>query len=476
MNVDGGASHSVTLSYGVGASGTELALELLDAELNVVAVGYSNAISLDGIVAGAYYIRVHANDAATATFVSDYSITITAPYVPLIKSAPTWSTPDSVTTSDISLVWTPTPGALSYQLERSFDAISWSTLVSALDETRYTDYSLDSNTTYYYRVSARYANDDSLYTSTPIAIRTLIPDDSLLPNNSPSAVDVQPLYLANGGNLGALSIAVYYDKLALPAGDEDWFAFNLTSYRAEGSITAQFAADGDPLALQLYNASNQVVRNASLTGAELTLSLSGLAPGRYYARIYAAANACNPEYSLAFVPGSPVLNAPTSLTATLLTTNAIALAWLGDGGAEFYEIQRAPVSAPTNDDWTTIASGVANTNYVDSTVLGSVTYSYRVREYREGVYSDFTTSAAVTTNRTKPATPTGVYAERFDNAYAIVTWDPVPGAKNYTVQRSANNGKTWANFSPTTSTSLTDTTFIKSVNWEPLKTGLKLRR
>jgi hypothetical protein len=57
--------------------------------------------------------------------------------------------------SAIRLAWTRVPGTNRYDVQRSYDAVTWTSLASTQpNETTYTDVGLSSGTTYYYRVLA----------------------------------------------------------------------------------------------------------------------------------------------------------------------------------------------------------------------------------------------------------------------------------------------------------------------------------
>ncbi|MBR4751317.1 MAG: cadherin-like domain-containing protein, partial [Thermoguttaceae bacterium] len=96
-------------------------------------------------------------------------------------------------------------------------------------------------------------------------------------------------------------------------------------------------------------------------------------------------------------------------------------------------------------DWATIAQGITDANYVDSSALSGTSYSYRVSAYREGTYSSNLTSGVgvLTTSATAPTVPTGFSALRYGDEYVVATWKPSPGATSYTVLRSTDGCQTW---------------------------------
>jgi fibronectin type 3 domain-containing protein len=61
----------------------------------------------------------------------------------------------STSSTAIQLQWAPVTGAASYNVERSTDQVTWDVIWSTeSDQNRYTDATLSSGTTYYYRVAA----------------------------------------------------------------------------------------------------------------------------------------------------------------------------------------------------------------------------------------------------------------------------------------------------------------------------------
>ncbi len=92
----------------------------------------------------------------------------------------------------------------------------------------------------------------------------------------------------------------------------------------------------------------------------------------------------------------PVPGAPSSLTATVISSDQINLAWSDTNTTEIgFEIQRSPL---TNGNWsqlTTVATNVLS--YSDTTVAPGTKYYYRVRAYNVGGNSSFSNTANATT-------------------------------------------------------------------------------
>ncbi|MBQ4204458.1 MAG: fibronectin type III domain-containing protein, partial [Thermoguttaceae bacterium] len=278
INAPCDATRGATLSCAPGLDAPTL--KLYDEDALLLATATNGVVDFDGLAPGVYFLRVCTPDPTVATICSNYSLTFDVPYVPFVKTSPSSVVATSVSTSAIALTWTAAPGATSHILESSDDGTVWRTLATVDDVEEYADDGLEPNATRWYRVVARYSGDANDYVSSAVSATTWIADDDLLPNDSRAAVDAQVYSYANGGVVGELTQRAEYEKLALPVGDEDWFAFDLTSRRVDASIVATFDASDAPLALQLYSSNDVLQRSATVSGATATLGLDALPAGR----------------------------------------------------------------------------------------------------------------------------------------------------------------------------------------------------
>jgi hypothetical protein len=95
--------------------------------------------------------------------------------------------------------------------------------------------------------------------------------------------------------------------------------------------------------------------------------------------------------------GVPAPPAPIGLQGIAVTATRIDLSWIDVGGEEGYKIERKPASGTT---WTQIATPPANvTTYqdVNSGLVPSTTYNYRVRAFTTGGNSGYSNLVTVTT-------------------------------------------------------------------------------
>ena len=93
------------------------------------------------------------------------------------------------------------PGALDYEVQRSHDALTWTTTASELTSLELAEEDLEPNTTYYYRVGASFLNSEVRFWSSATLITTLMEDDGLLSNDTFEYIDAQPARYFNGGSL-----------------------------------------------------------------------------------------------------------------------------------------------------------------------------------------------------------------------------------------------------------------------------------
>lgn len=149
------------------------------------------------------------------------------------------------------------------------------------------------------------------------------------------------------------------------------------------------------------------------------------------------------------------LNAPTGVSASDGDyTDRVRVNWNSVSGANRYYVYRA--SSPTG---TYISIGSTSGNYLDdnnTTVL--VSYSYKVRAYTDGVYSNYSIHNTGYENPVTVPIPTGVSAS--DGSYTDrvrISYNSVSGSDRYYVYRATSSGGSYSSFGYTTSTYKDDT-------------------
>lgn len=123
--------------------------------------------------------------------------------------------------------------------------------------------------------------------------------------------------LSQAANLGTLTQQRTVSPLVL-ADSADWFSFTTTAAgTAATSVAITFQNSLGNLDLQLYNASGQVLQTSAGTGNSETISLSGLAAGTYFVRVWSSTGATNPSYSLQINPPTTTQTGSGGFSITL---------------------------------------------------------------------------------------------------------------------------------------------------------------
>ncbi len=140
-------------------------------------------------------------------------------------------------------------------------------------------------------------------------------------------------------------------------------------------------------------------------------------------------------YEFSSSPTPP--SAPTGLTAT--PGNAqVSLIWNASSGATSYNVKRATVSG---GPYTTIASGVTSTSYVNTGLSNGTTYYFVVSAVNAAGESANSGQVSATPSATQqaPPAPTGLTATP-GNAQVSLIWTASSGATSYNVKRATVNG------------------------------------
>lgn len=121
--------------------------------------------------------------------------------------------------------------------------------------------------------------------------------------------------------------------------------------------------------------------------------------------------------------------APTGLAAT--GTNQVSLSWAATTGASGYNVKRSTTSG---GPYTTIASNITTTSYVDAATTSGGPYYYVVTEITGTLESLPSTQVSITL---VPNAPTSVIATSW-NGRVDLSWNASSGAASYTINSVAN--------------------------------------
>lgn len=123
--------------------------------------------------------------------------------------------------------------------------------------------------------------------------------------------------------------------------------------------------------------------------------------------------------AISFVGSPPP--APSSLTATAISSSRIDLAWQDNSNNEDgFRIER---KTGADGSWAQIATAAANaTGYSNTALAQHTTYYYRVRAYSADVNSNYSNEANATTPYTTPAAPTNLTATAVSSSQIDLAW------------------------------------------------------
>ncbi|TMB96932.1 MAG: hypothetical protein E6J42_08565, partial [Chloroflexi bacterium] len=302
----------------------------------------------------AYTYRVRAYEGPNYSAFSNTAAATTQP----TPAAPTGLTATAISSSRIDLAWTDNAGnEAGFKIERSIDGVNFSQVGTApVNATAFSNTNLPPATVYTYRVRAYDGPNNSLYS-----------------NNASATTQPAP---AAPTNLTVTAAST--SRIDLKWTDN---ATNEAGFRIERS------PDGATFSqIALVGANVTAYSNTGLT-ASTTFT--------YRVRAYEGPN--NSAYSnaaTATTQSAPA--APTSLTATAITSSRIDLSWTDNSTNEAgFTVER---STNGGVSFLQIGSLAANvTRYSNTNLTAGAGYSYRVRAYEGSNYSAYSNTAAATT-------------------------------------------------------------------------------
>jgi len=350
-----------------------------------------------------YHYRVRASNAGGN---SGYSNVANATTLAPAPTDPSGLTATAVSQTQINLSWTDNANnETGYKVERSPDGTTgWTEIAGSLPAgtTSYSNTGLTAATTYYYRVRAYNAGGNSGYSN--VANATTLPN----PPADPS---------------GLTATAVSSSQINLSWTDN---ANNETGYKVERS------PDGTTGWTEIAG---------SLAANSTSYSDNGLTSNTtYHYRVRASNTGGNSGYSnVANATTFIVINAPSGLTATAVSTSQINLSWTDNANNETsYKVERSPDGTT---GWTEIAGSLAAdaTSYSDNGLAEGTTYHYRVRASVGTSHSAYSNVANATTLVNAPNAPTTLTATAISASQINLSWaDNSTTETAYKVERSAD--------------------------------------
>ncbi len=223
-----------------------------------------------------------------------------------------------------------------------------------------------------------------------------------------------------------------YDRIDLSwqdlADNEDGYQIERSADGENYSLIATLAADSDAFADQpLTPETSWFYRVSAVNGA-------GVSP------------ASNDAWATTEPAPIPVPQAPSDLSATVLSHTEIALSWNDQSSDETgFELER---SLDNGASWDLLVSlGAEVTDYTDQALAAASTYSYRVRAAGAGDASDYSNSVTATTEPEPlypPAAPSDLDAHSLSTAEIALNWtDQAADETAYELERSEDGGMNW---------------------------------
>lgn len=187
---------------------------------------------------------------------------------------------------------------------------------------------------------------------------------------------------------------------------------------------------------------------ASLPAASASYADNGVAASTVYlyrVRAYNSAGASEYSNEVTANTPEPAPESPTSLQATALGANVIALTWvMTTTNATAVRVERAAELGT----WTEVAVLPGNaTSYTDSTLNPASTYQYRVQACNGMGCSASSTASGATTSPLPPPAPADLHAALLCSTEVSLTWQsPATNLTGYRVE-CAEAGAAWVEVS-----------------------------
>ncbi len=365
-----------------------------------------------------YYYKVNAYCTATTATTygnrSAYAVATPVPAAPTISASAT-------SYNSVKVSWSAVPGASGYELSRATSQNGSYSVVKSVTATSYTNTSLNTGTTYYYKVRAYAGNKVYGTYSAVISIKPML---SAVTGVSASAYN-------------PTSVKITWGSVSGKSGYEVW-----RSTSPSGGFVK--------------------IKSVSSTSYKDT-TLTPFVTYYYQIRVYRTVSS-KPVYSAsasATVSARPVLGNVTGVKAVVGSPSSVKLSWSSVSGCSGYEIRR---STAVKGTYTAIKT-VTGKSYTDSNLTPNTTYYYQVVAYRTVGGKVYSTPCAPVSARPVFAPVTNLKAVRSSTGKIKLTWSAVSGRKGYIISRSTNPTSGFVTIKSLTSTSFTDSGLTPGVTY-----------
>jgi fibronectin type 3 domain-containing protein len=389
--------------------------------------------------------------------------------------------------TQLSLKWTASAAAASYNIYRSTSSGSETLYQTGVTATSFTDTNLTNGTTYYYQITAVNSAGESARSSevsaTPGAstpLTTAVTGLGPLRNNSGEtdgaviAVGSSNLTVTALGRLMAPGNTQTHLVELVDAATGQVLSGGSVSVSMSGGTVGQFqyASLSSPLTLlaghryylvsqetrggdSWYNEPTFVTTTqaAAITGG--VWSVNGL--GNWSPDTAIGAEYVGVDLQYATAPALPAT--PTAPSASAGNAQ-VALSWTASGGATSYNIYR---STSTGGE-TLYKSAVTTTSFTDTSLTNGTTYYYQITAVNSAGESARSSEVSAVATAAALTIPTGLTATG-SNAQVALSWTATPGTASYNIYRSTSSGGETLYQTGVTTAGFTDTNLANGTTY-----------
>ncbi len=390
-------------------------------KINTVSgTSYSDA----GLTAGTaycYYIKAYCYAATVTT----YGLPSGNAWATPVPMRPNTANASIAGYNSVKVSWSSVPGASGYELRRATTQNGTYSSVKSTSSLSYTNTSLATGTTYYYKVRAyRMVGRTKVY-GTDSAIVSAKPMLSAV--TGVSALAYNPT-----------SVKISWSSVAGRTKYEVW---------RSTSPTTGF--------VKIKSTSSTTYKDTTCTP---------FVTYYYRIKVYRTVGG-KPIYSASDSPTAnarPILGNVMGVRASAGSPSSVKLSWSSVSGCSGYEIRR---SASANGPYTAIKT-VSGKSYTDSNLTPNTTYYYQVVAYRKaGSGKVYSTPCEPVSGKPVFGSVTNPKAVRSSATKIKLTWSAVSGRKGYVIYRSTDPNSGFLQIKSTTSTSFTDSGLAAGVTY-----------
>ena len=428
-----------------------------------------------GLSAGTtYYFTVSSVNQAGESPQSEEAITvITLIFAPANISAV------AASSRSIYVTWAEVSGASGYYVYSTQNLSDPFTYLETTSSTSTTISDLPSDTTYYFRVSALDENGREGSQSTYASARTFRDPGNLNASaDSPERIIVTWDAVSDSAVTGyevwySTSSDGTFDYLTMVEGRTntsfaaEWLSSNTTYYfkvyavnynagntqvsyayattrlyapenvyattESSSSVTVNWSGVSEATFYYVYYDTNISADNYGGVAYSTSYTVTGLlSDTTYYFRVVAYNDNGNTSNASAYDSARTLLDTPTNVYASPVSSSSITVNWDGVSGATSYYVY---YSTTYNGYFTYLGSSYT-TSYTADYLSSNTTYYFKVNAQNNNNHSD---DSWTTNTTTLLSTPTNVSASQASSSSITVSWNSVSGATDYSVYYSLDN-------------------------------------